>query len=313
MLDELGVTQVTVPLPFRLNHVNCFLAEGDNGWIIIDTGLHDDVARKSWAPYIEKVPISTILLTHHHPDHYGYAGSLQQQTNAEVWITETEDVAGRTFWESDSLNNLKQKVLTCGVPNELSRPPAAQGASPFSGIKPYPTANRYLQEGMKLVFGKYEYEVLLTPGHADGLICLFNKEQRVLFSTDHILERITPNISYWFRGINNPLLAYMDSLKKLETYEADYVIPSHGQPFRNANKRIYELIEHHQDQLEKVYQYIKQPQTIYQVTRQLFTKAVSSQDAQMAMGETLAHLEYLYYNNQCKKSLEGGVWYYWAV
>jgi len=56
------------------------------------------------------------------------------------------------------------------------------------------------------------YEVIFTPGHSDGLICLYNKEKNVLFSTDHILPRITPNISYWFYGEKNPLQSFQNAL-----------------------------------------------------------------------------------------------------
>ncbi|MCK2005412.1 hypothetical protein MZM54_29080 [[Brevibacterium] frigoritolerans] len=42
MLNELKVTQITIPLPFRLDHVHCFMAEGEKGWTIIDAGLNND-------------------------------------------------------------------------------------------------------------------------------------------------------------------------------------------------------------------------------------------------------------------------------
>jgi glyoxylase-like metal-dependent hydrolase (beta-lactamase superfamily II) len=125
---------------------------------------------------------------------------------------------------------------------------------------------------MKILFGKYEYEVIFTPGHSDGLITLYNRENSILFSTDHILPQISPNISYWFRGIRNPLGAFFKSLDKIKLLEVDYVIPSHGKPFRNATNRIEELLEHHQERLEEVYGYIKHPSTIFEVNSQLFKR-----------------------------------------
>lgn len=41
MLKELGVFPVRIDLPFRLDHVNCFIAKGENCWTVIDTGLHN--------------------------------------------------------------------------------------------------------------------------------------------------------------------------------------------------------------------------------------------------------------------------------
>ncbi len=312
MLTELGVTQVTIPLPFRLDHVNCFLAEGQNGWTIIDAGLNTEVSRKVWAPIIEQHDVKDILLTHYHPDHFGYAGTLQQLTNAEVWMTEVDEQAGLTYWEPDSLRFVNQNYDTCGLPGHLSSELTTDEESFNAKIKPYPKVHHHLTEGMKILFGKYEYEVIFTPGHSDGLITLFNKENSILFSTDHILPKISPNISYWFRGIRNPLAAFISSLKKTKYLDAEFVIPSHGKPFRNANKRIEELLDHHQERLAKTYESIKEPATIFEVNGQLFKK-LSIHETRFAIGETLAHLEYLYQNNQCRKNLENGTWYYEAI
>jgi glyoxylase-like metal-dependent hydrolase (beta-lactamase superfamily II) len=312
LLTEIGVTQVTIPLPFRLNHVNCFLAEGPRGWIIIDAGLNTEVSRDIWNPIIEKHDVRDIILTHYHPDHFGYAGTLQRLTNAEVWMTEVDEQAGLTYWEPESMELVNKSYDTCGLPKNLSHELTTDEESFNAKIKPYPKVHHHLAEGMKILFGKYEYEVIFTPGHSDGLITLFNKENSIIFSTDHILPRISPNISYWFRGIPNPLEAFFMSLRKVQLLDAEYVIPSHGQPFRNANKRIVELLDHHQERLEKVYEYITHPSTIFEVNKQLFKK-LTIHETRFAIGETLAHLEYLYLNNQCRKRLQDGTWYYEAI
>jgi len=312
LLNEIGVTQITLPLPFRLNHVQCFLAEGKDGWTVIDAGLNSRTTRDIWKPVIEKYAIHDIIITHCHPDHFGYAGTLQNLTNAKVWMTEVDEIAGTNFWEAESLKRIRQNYDTCGIYDDTADILTENESSFAPQIQPYPVVNHYLEEGMKLLFGKYEYEVIYTPGHSDGLICLYNREQSILFSTDHILPKISPNISYWFQGIPNPLDAFFTSLKKVEKLEAEYVIPSHGSPFRNANKRIAELLSHHQDRLTETYQYLQRPVTIYEVCQKLFKK-LPPHETRFAIGETLAHLEYLRLENQCQRFLENGVWYYEAV
>ncbi|MEW9050578.1 MAG: MBL fold metallo-hydrolase [Neobacillus sp.] len=312
MLTDIGVRQVTIPLPFRLNHVNCFFAEGEKGWTIIDAGLNTEVTKEIWKPIIMEHEVTDIILTHYHPDHFGYAGTLQQLTDAEVWMTEVDAEAGLSYWEPESMLIVNKNYDTCGLPANLSQELTTDEKSFNAQVKPYPKVNHHLTEGMKILFGKYEYEVIFTPGHSDGLITLYNKENSLLFSTDHILPRISPNISYWFRGIRNPLESFFHSLEKIKKLDVDVVIPSHGKPFRNANQRIDELVAHHHERIEAVYTAIKQPATIYQVNGQLF-KNLNIHETRFAVGETLAHLEYLYLNNQCKKSLEGGTWYYESI
>jgi glyoxylase-like metal-dependent hydrolase (beta-lactamase superfamily II) len=311
LLKEIGVTQVTIPLPFRLNHVNCFIAEGEKGWTIIDAGLNNEVSRDIWRPIIEKHDVKDIILTHYHPDHFGYAGTLQQLTNADVWMTEIEADTGLTYWEPDSIRSVNKNYETCGLPGNLSNMLTTDENSFNLQVKPYPTVQHYLEEGKKIVIGKYEYEVYFTPGHSDGLITFFNKEKSILFSTDHILPRISPNISYWFRGNRNPLQSFMTSLEKIKKLEAEYVIPSHGRLFRDANQRIEELLAHHHERLEMTYESINKPATIYEVNTMLF-RDLNIHETRFAVGETIAHLEYLHLNHHSKKFFQDGTWYYVA-
>ncbi|MGE7760232.1 MBL fold metallo-hydrolase [Peribacillus sp. NPDC097895] len=312
MLNELKVTQVTIPMPFRLDHVHCFLAEGKKGWTIIDTGLNNETTRDIWNPIIEKYDIKDIIITHYHPDHFGYSGTLQQLTGADVWMTQVDEHTGTTYWESDSLKQLKENYDACGMDEDLAVALSSDESSFMPKVKPYPTVNHHLDEGMMLRFGKCEYEVIFTPGHSDGLISLYNKENSVLFSTDHILPRISPNISYWFKGFSNPLEEFFTSLKKIQKLDVEYVIPSHGKPFRNANERISELLDHHQDRLHLIHENMKEPITVKSACMILFGN-LPIHESRFAVGETLAHLEYLFLNDQCRKFKRDGIWYYQSI
>src|SRR5699024_7146153 len=125
------------------------------------------------------------------------------------------------------------------------------------GVMPRLRVDHLFSEGECVHFGKYTYEIIFTPGHSDGLICLYNKDQGVLFSTDHILPKITPNISYWFHGDPNPLQTYLQSLEKVKRLDAHYVIPSHGKPFYGANERIEEIVDHHEERLHETLEIIQ--------------------------------------------------------
>jgi glyoxylase-like metal-dependent hydrolase (beta-lactamase superfamily II) len=312
MLSELRIEQITIPLPFRLNHVNCFLAEGSRGWTIIDAGLHTMVTKNMWKPVIEKHDIKDMVITHYHPDHFGYAGELQKLTGAEVWMTEIDKESGLTYWETNSLDVVKENYKKCGLPFQLASELTSDEESFNGKVKPYPEVQHIIEEGMKFQFGNHEYEVIFTPGHSDGLFVLYNKENGILLSTDHVLPKISPNISYWFRGDPNPLQAYINSLEKIKKLNADYVIPSHFKPFKNANKRIEELLAHHEERLEVTYKSIRKPSTIFEVTTEMFNH-LNLHEMRFAIGETLAHLEYLVSNDQCKKFIEGTTWYYEAI
>ncbi|RFU65018.1 MBL fold metallo-hydrolase [Peribacillus glennii] len=310
MLEQLEVSCVTIDLPFRLNHVHCFLAKGENGWTILDSGLNNMVTATAWKPVLETHEVRNIIITHYHPDHYGYAGRLQELTGAKVSMTETDKNTALAMWEKGFSHSLRENYYKCGIPKDIADSMAGNEAGFISQVSPHPRVDSYLHEGEKIVFGKYEYEIIEAPGHSNGLICLYNREQQVLFSTDHILPKITPNISYHFYGEANPLAKFLQSLDKFKRLEAEYVIPSHGKPFMNANHRIDEIIAHHDERLSKLHEIIRTPVTVYDACQKLFGKAFNSHEMRFAIGETIAHLEYLVNKGECHKEEQNGEYIY---
>src|SRR5699024_7339029 len=177
-------------------------------------------------------------------------------------------------------------------------------------VTPYPKVDHYFEEHDRFKIGKYEYEVMFTPGHSDGLIVFYNEEKKVLLSTDHILPRITPNISYWFHGDSNPLKTYLNSLDKVKSLQAEYVIPSHGKPFYDANKRIDEIVAHHDDRLNETLQKTNEYQTVYRICEALFQFELTVHETRFAIGETIAHLEYLRHKGELEREEIDGIWHY---
>ncbi|MCB7070581.1 MBL fold metallo-hydrolase [Caldibacillus sp. 210928-DFI.2.22] len=310
MLDELGIQLVRLDLPFRLNHVNCFLAEGENGWVVVDTGLHNDYTAARWEEELKGKQVTDIYITHYHPDHFGYAGGLQKKTEARLSMTKIDADLGLGAWEEHHLQTFRNNYELAGIPSTISKQLIDNMASFVPRVKPYPKVDHYMNEGERVKIGKYSYEVIFTPGHSDGLIVFYNQEKSVLLSTDHILPKITPNISYWFYGDPNPLGTYLQSLEKIRKLDVEIVIPSHGTPFTNANRRIDEIMAHHEELLEKLLAELANGQTVFEACKKLFSKIHNTHDSRFAIGETLAHLEYLRYKGECKREIFAGKYIY---
>lgn len=310
MLEELGITLVRLNLPFRLNHVNCFMAEGEDGWTIIDAGLNNKETRECWQQYTDGKEISNLFVTHYHPDHFGYIGGLQKATGAHVSMSEIDYNAGLKAWSDDFFLLIEENYKKAGIPIEMAQE-MVENTSEFKRVvNPLPEINHYFKQGEVVPFGRFDYEVLFAPGHSDGMVSFYNKEKSVLLAADHILPRITPNISYWFHGDENPLASYLSSLKQMKELDIDFVIPSHGKPFHGANKRIDELISHHEERLEETLAAIKEDTTVHEACERLFRRELTVHEIRFAIGETLAHLEYLRHTGQCSRELREGKWLY---
>ncbi|WP_080873068.1 MBL fold metallo-hydrolase [Oceanobacillus timonensis] len=310
MLDELGIKRVTLALPFRLNHVNCFIAEETNGYKILDTGLHNENTAKVWEKELAGKRVTDIIVSHYHPDHFGYAGKMQEKTNARVWMPEIDLQAALQAWEKPFLEKLKANYYRAGIPEDISEALAENTAAFAPLVTPYPKVESTLKEGETLQFGKYAYEIIHTPGHSDGLVTFYNRENNVLLSTDHILPKITPNISYWFHGNPNPLENYLNSLKKIKKLDVEWVIPSHGEPFQDASKRISEIEAHHAERLSSLKEMLQTGLTVYETMEKLFPKKLAVHDTRFAVGETVAHLEYLRLAGECERELMDGIYVY---
>ncbi|MFS0575416.1 MBL fold metallo-hydrolase [Sporosarcina sp. 179-K 3D1 HS] len=313
MLTELGITSIRIDLPFRLNHINCFIAQSEDGWTVIDTGLHNKETVAIWDEFLTGKKVTDILISHYHPDHFGYAGGLQQKTGARVSMSEIDKQSGMTVWEENFTQGLRHNYKLAGVPMKTASEMSTNTVGFSSVITPYPKVDHYFEEGEKIQIGRCEYEVIFTPGHSDGLVVFYNREKSVLISTDHILPNITPNVAYWFHGIKNPLESYITSLKKIKKLDVEYVIPSHGDPFHHANKRIDEIIIHHEERLDFVMNEIANGVTVYSICKKLFDKDMDVHEMRFALGETLAHLEYLRYDGQLKREIIEGEWRYYLI
>lgn len=310
MLEELGLERVTIPLPFRLNHVHCFIGETEKGHAIMDTGLHDRNTMTLWKEVLGKKEVSDIILTHVHPDHTGCAGTLQEQMQATVHMSERDARTMQEIWTTEALPHLEADYKRFAVPHGITSKITSLTENFQPYLFPLPSVDHFLEEGKTLQFGKEAYEIIHTPGHADGLVCFYQADKEVLLSTDHILPKITPNVAYWFYSEPNPLRAFELSLEKIKKLPISYVVPSHGEPFEDVYTRIDEIWGHHEERLAETLDYMKEPITVFAMCQLLFQQELSVYDLQFAIGETMSHMEYLRLNGDCERVLADGHWLY---
>ncbi|MFZ5989807.1 MAG: MBL fold metallo-hydrolase [Bacillota bacterium] len=183
-------------IPTGMYGSNCYIA-GDNGeGIIIDAG----VGARDIMAVVEKnnLKIKYIILTHAHIDHICQVDEVREKTGAKVLIHEND---------SPKLTN-----------------PVLNGSILFGSADSYKPADSVVHDGDELEAGGIKFEIIHTPGHSSGSICI--KTGNVIFTGDTLFNR---GIGRTDLG-DGDMGTILDSIsKKLMRYSDDTVVyPGHG-------------------------------------------------------------------------------------
>jgi glyoxylase-like metal-dependent hydrolase (beta-lactamase superfamily II) len=136
---------------------------------------------------------------------------------------------------------------------------------------------------------------MLTPGHSPAHACLHHAPSRTLLVGDHVLPHITPNITISPDALDDPLAAYRQSLKKIQGQGYRLALPGHGEPIRNLDNRIDDILQHHEDREDLLLSLLAEgPRTCEELAEGLFQiSTLNAWENYMAIGATLAHLRAL--------------------
>jgi glyoxylase-like metal-dependent hydrolase (beta-lactamase superfamily II) len=316
-----GLNWLRLPLPFVLDHINVWLLKDGNGWAIVDTGFFDKATREVWENVftgrLNNAPISRVLVTHMHPDHAGCAGWLCERFDIELHMTRDEYLLcrilvsdtgrpappeGRRFYRSAGFSE-----------RQLNRYTERFGSF-GKVVAQLPQSYRRLHQDHAVNIGAYQWQVITGHGHSPEHACLYCAELNVLISGDQILPTISSNVSVFPTEPGaNPLAGWFESLRRLKTLLPDdvLVLPSHGKPFRVVKGRLDTLIEDHETGLERLSRICREPRRVVDVFSALFNSKITDRNLIMAAGETLSHLNYLYYEGEVEVEVDqdGIRWY----
>ncbi|MBB6672327.1 MBL fold metallo-hydrolase [Cohnella nanjingensis] len=299
---ENGWIQIKVPLPFALRWVNSYLLPGDGGFTVVDPGLRSAETEACWQTALAALGIrweevARIVLTHHHPDHYGLAGWLQQRTGAPVYLSATAHGYARRLWgEGETFSaELIAAFRAHGLPDALVPAMQAHLDSVKTQVYPQPQEVRTVGPGEKLAFGGAEWALIGGEGHAPGHLSFYDAASRQLLCGDQVLPDITPNIGWMPDADPDPLGAYLDSLAAMRQLAVGRAYPGHRDPFGAFGERVEALIGHHDRRLRRMAELAAEagePVSAFAMCERLFGARLqgNAHNLRFAMAETIAHL-----------------------
>jgi glyoxylase-like metal-dependent hydrolase (beta-lactamase superfamily II) len=159
--------------------------------------------------------IKQILLTHTHPDHSPGTRLLQDNIGVPVFALITE--------------SSKDQDITF-------------------------TPERILIDGEIIANEYYSIEVIHTPGHASNHLCYLLKDEKLLFTGDHIMDGSTVVIA----SPDGSMQDYIDSLAKLKEYDLNKIAPGHGELIDEPYAVVDWIIKHRFERESKVIDVLKQ-------------------------------------------------------
>jgi glyoxylase-like metal-dependent hydrolase (beta-lactamase superfamily II) len=305
-----GVYQIKSPGPGSGSWpTNVYVIEGGDGHIVVDSGW--DSQESLWAlqegmkgANLKLRDIKKLVITHIHPDHYGLSGKIRQVCGAQVAIHRVDAgfITPRYKDFADLLQKTEELLGQNGVPQDLL--PQLKEASLWMNKYVTPDSPDVVLEDRDIISNdSFEFQVLWTPGHSPGHICLYEKEKRFILTGDHVLFETTPHVGYNPLSGDNPLGDYISSLKKLENLKVNFVLPGHGPLFNALWLRIEKILEHHERRRRAIMNSLHDGmKTAYEVAQRIpwmtdrggtVFQSLQVWDKRMAVTETLAHLKLL--------------------
>ena len=326
MIEEVykGIWRIGVPLPGNpLKELNSYFLPGDERDLLIDTGFNKEECREALEQGLSELGARRerldVYLTHFHSDHSGLAAAMAGP-EGRIYMS---DIDYRYMQHSANMKNFRdrnERFMHEGFPLEELKltdrfNPAYRLAAgrPDERFVPLMCSNdpecgecsdEHEAAGSTgkatLTVGDFHLQMILCPGHTPGNTMLWEAEHGIMFTGDHILFDITPNITSW-TGMGDSLGSYLENLEKAKRFDVKLALPGHRKS-GDYQKRIDELLDHHALRLSEILDIlaVEPGLTAYEITSRMRWKIranswVDFPAAQkwFAVGECLSHLDHL--------------------
>jgi glyoxylase-like metal-dependent hydrolase (beta-lactamase superfamily II) len=266
-IEQLRADLWSIPVPMfgPLRYVSVYVFALDGGGLgLIDTGWDSDEGWSALTQGLTTIGASVedvrgALITHMHGDHNGLAGRVREASGA--WIAmHPADAAiitrpgGRD--PEQFVRNQVEFLVALGASRteaegDVGRP------EDLAMVGRIAVPDRLIEDGELADLPGWSLRAVHTPGHTPGHLCFDEERTGLFFAGDHVLPRITPNISTITGGAPDPLRDYLESLAAVGTTEPAEVLPAHEWRFRGLKSRTDELTAHHEHRLRELLEAVR--------------------------------------------------------
>lgn len=254
---------------FTLSYV---LVDARGGVHLIDTGWDTD---ENWAGLGEVLgtlerslsDVSSVTVTHLHPDHLGMAARIRAATGAPVALHRIEQDGIDELSAPLADEEVLARLAGWGVPDD--RRAELLQAAHLRSRWPSFTADRLLEDGELLDIPGRAVRAVHTPGHTAGHLAFVDDEWDVVFLGDLLLPNQFPGIGLGGTPDGSPIDHYLASLAVVSELDAFEALPGHGYRFTGIAQRSAETASHHENRTSEVAALRHPSSTVWDVASQL--------------------------------------------
>jgi len=315
-----NIYRIAVGLPNSpLKVLNSYVITGGQRNLIIDTGFNRPECLEFLKNGLDEIGLdmseTDIFVTHLHADHCGLVSQIMSP-ESRVYMSEPDwqlfhsaTTKPDTYWLP-----MEQLFIREGYPEEeLIRSRLHHPGRKFLSEAPFDCI--FIKDGDFLPYGGGQLQCVSTPGHTPGHMCLYDPERQILFTGDHLLFDISPNIATW-ETMPDALSYYLQSLEKVSQLPIEQALTAHRENEGDFQKRVEELQHHHAERLADIMEIVAESPGIngYEVTSRMkwSIRAASWEDFPpgqrwFAVGEAIAHLNHLVDSGDITRTVRDGI------
>lgn len=305
-----GLLWLRLALPFTLDHINVYLVEDHDGWIVYDTGIGDEASQAVWErvlrDHLGGKPFKRVVVSHYHPDHIGLAGWFSRRFEIPVSATLGEFLTAQIACvdtTAETFANVQAFYRAAGLDLDGDQMTIEYTSGYRKRLTALPLRYSRLIDGMQLVIGDDIWEVITGGGHSIELAMLYCRTRDLFLVADQVIAKISPNISIFAGNPEEDALGlYLASLAALRERVPDSVLvmPAHNLPFYGLHERTRSLEQHHDIRLNALLDFCRDaPRSAVDCFPKMFSRPITNyHDRRFAAGEVIAHVNYLYLRGQ---------------
>jgi glyoxylase-like metal-dependent hydrolase (beta-lactamase superfamily II) len=325
-----GLHRLALPLGIHgVSTVSAYLLAGDGADTLVDCGI-------AAAPTADGDPgpdgtaaleaaltacgsgfelVERLVVTHAHIDHFGLAGEVVRRSGGELWMHRSTELDVAKYADPDEAVDRRELML---ADHGLYGPELTETSRGLCDWLPaMPSIGRpstVLDGGERFTAGNRTWEVVHTPGHSPGHVCLWNAAERLLCSGDHLLQLVSPPVTFE-RGFEiDPMGSYLASLDRVAALAPDLVLPGHGPPIRDGARRAASISRNKRRRLDRIREMVDtHERTVTELTAELFPTPMSGAQRHFAIAEILADLAYFEVRNVLVRTRRADGVYVWRV